>query len=127
MAMKISSKVFAASTFFLSLIFINSSTTIAAHLKETFLNPQIEGKYIDACLNSFRFQDGCNKPAQNEVANQFCRWRRYSSAIQWQSQDFGWKNRTINWKWTERYTDGELQANFFSNEGANRFTVIECR
>ena len=94
---------------------------------ETFLNPRIENKYIDACLESYRFQNGCNQAAKNELARQFCRYKGYSDWKQWQSYDFGWDNRTINWKWKERYVDGQLQANFFSNEGANRFTTIECR
>jgi hypothetical protein len=56
---------------------------------ETFLDPRIENKYIDACLESYWFQDGCNQAAKNEIAKQFCRWKGYSDWKQWQSYDFG--------------------------------------
>lgn len=121
--MKASSKFFAVSAFSISLILLNSSAASA----ETFIDPTIDGRYIDACLESYRFQDGCNSSARAEIAQQFCRWQGYSSWEQYQTQDFGWDNRTTNWKWKEIYVDGRLQSNFYSNVGANRVTVIECR
>jgi hypothetical protein len=120
--MKTSSKFFAVSAFSISLILLNSLAANAA----TFIDPTIEGRYIDACLESYRFQDGCNRAARDETALQFCRWQGYSSWAQYQNQDFGWDNRTMNWKWQERYVDGQVLPNFYSNEGGNRFTVIEC-
>ncbi|MCL1467126.1 hypothetical protein [Argonema galeatum] len=94
---------------------------------EVFLEPKIQGRYIDACLESHRFQNGCNNAARGEIAQQFCRRKGFSSGTKWQTLDFGWDNRTTNWKWKEVWVDGNLRANFYSNEGANRFTVIECR
>jgi hypothetical protein len=94
---------------------------------ETFMNPNLDGKYIDACIDSYRFQNHCSQAAKNQVSKQFCRFKGYSSVKQWASQDFGWDNRTIAWKWTEKYVDGNLQANFYANEGGNRFTAIECK
>ena len=106
----------------LSMIIFNQQISLA----ETFMHPQIEGKYIDSCINSYRFPEGCSQAAQTEVAKKYCIYKGYRNVKTWGSQDFGWENRTNNWKWTEKYVDGSVQANFYGNEGANRFTGIEC-
>ena len=121
--MKASLKFFAVSVFSVSLVFFNSSPVSA----ETFIDPTLDGRYIDACLESYKFPNSCNKPAKGEIATQFCRYKGYSRWKQYQNRDFGWNNRTTNWKWKESYVDGQVRANFSSNVGGNRFTVIECR
>ena len=116
-------KTFLMSIFSISIISFGASMANA----QSFLDPNLSGWKIDACIDSYRFQDSCSGAAKRVVANTFCRHKGYSYALQFKTQDFGWKSRVGNYKWTEKYINGRMQSGFYGSVGANLLTAVECK
>ena len=116
-------KAFLMSIFSMPIIFLGSSMANA----QSFLDPNLSGRKIDACIDSYRFQDSCGRAGKRVVADTFCRYKGYSYALQFKTEDFGWKNRVGNYKWTERYINGKMQPSFRGSVGANLLTAVECK
>lgn len=104
-----------------------SATTASA---ETFLSPTIRGERVRACVNSYRYPDGCGDAARDLAANQFCKRQGYRYAKKWQ-----WhtapkrrpRRKKRVWEWTEQYKDGSM-TRYWVRRGKKRrwFTAIEC-
>ncbi|NET45927.1 hypothetical protein [Okeania sp. SIO2B3] len=94
------------------------------------MSPKLDGHSIRACVDSYRYPDGCNEAGRKHAANMFCQYKGYSRATQWQWQTTpkGRPRRKKRvWEWTEQYQDGYLKRSYtWKGKKRRYFTTIEC-
>ncbi|MFS8067314.1 MAG: hypothetical protein ACMG6S_13160 [Byssovorax sp.] len=99
------------------------SSALANH---TFLDPRIDGRNVDRCVNSQRFPDNCSEAASNEAARRFCAANGYTDIVQYQTVDHHWLHPRPTVKWYEEWSGGVLLEHFKPEMGGWIFTAIEC-
>ncbi len=91
----------------------------------TFIDPKLNGRYVDGCIDSFRYpgNENCSKEGSAEVAHEFCKIKGYKTWKQWKWSPYA---ETNSYMLKEFYSRGNFKRGFYKFRGRNLMDVIVC-
>lgn len=94
---------------------------------KVFERPQIRGRDIDRCINSWQYPNGCSREATRRAADKFCKVKGYSYSSYRSWTDHPHNDGKTQWNVVKLMEEGNPVRSYFENvRGSWIFNTIVC-